>query len=633
MTESVVVYQPEGRRIKVQQGENLFEAAKKHGIGIASSCGGRGLCGKCKVIVLEGTECLAGETNSDHIFLSKEGMAKGYRLSCRCVLTTPGNIVVEIPPESYVGKQRLQTSGTEAPVELSPVVRKLVVKLRKPTLDDVEPDLERFLGALKDSLDKNIRVSYEVMKSLPDVAREGNWTVTAVVWRDSEIIAVEPGDTSSRLFGFAIDIGSTKLAGYLLDLNTGDIVATTSKANPQIPFGEDIISRIAYTMKDRASVNELQRTVAEGINELISKACLEGRIRHDEIYDMTVAGNTAMHHMFLNINPKYVALSPYPAAVKAPLDIRSKDLSITINQGAYTHMLPIVAGWVGGDAVADVLATELHTLKECALVIDIGTNVEVSLSDRKRLVSASSPSGPAFEGARITFGMRAISGAVERVWIDPVSLDLQYQTVDDEKPKGICGSGIIDAIAEMLKAGIIDTTGKILSNPNNQRVRASEKGNEFVLVWKEKSATGQDIVITQRDIGEIQLAKAACYTGGYMVMRSANVQPADLERIYIAGAFGNYVDPESARTIGMYPDVPIERVKFVGNTAGAGARMALRSVKIRETARYISETMEHLQLATDPTFQHEFVNAMFLPNKILDRFPSVMKLFEIRKGA
>jgi len=611
----------------VPLGISLLEAARKAGAGIQSICGGKARCGKCTVVMRKGSELLSPVSEPEFKFLSQAELATGYRLACCALITKAGFIIVDIPMETRIGRHRLLVEGIEVPMELSPVVKKFVVKMPKPTLVDVVPDMERLIEALKGSREiEEPHLDYEALKALPQVVREGEWTATVTLWGGREVIRVEAGSTSHRLYGVAVDIGTTKLACYLVDLNAGKILATTSAPNPQIPYGEDVISRITYSSESAQHLAELHEVIVGGINKLISEACEKAGIKSVEVYDMAVVGNTAMHHIFLNLNPKYVSLAPFPAVTGGSLNVKARSLGVCINRGAYVYTMPCVAGFVGADAIADMLATEIHRLNKLSMCIDIGTNTEIMLGDERRLMACSCASGPAFEGAHVKHGMRAATGAIERVFIDPETLEVTYRTIEDAKPRGLCGSAIVDVVAEMLKVGVIDRSGKINTKLETARLRLKDNMPELVIAWGNETEGGEDIVITQRDVREIQLAKAAIYTGARILMNKMRVTAADIQHVFIAGAFGTYVDPRSAKVIGMYPDVPLDRVKFVGNAAGSGARMALTSVKARRLAEEIRAKVEYLELGADPEFEGEFTKALFFPHRELDRFPNVRRI-------
>jgi uncharacterized 2Fe-2S/4Fe-4S cluster protein (DUF4445 family) len=623
-----VVFQPHGRRGTFRIGVNLLEAAKGLGIDILSLCGGRGLCGKCKVKVLKGYEYLNPLKESELRFLTREEVGEGYRLACLTSIITPHEIIIYIPERSRVGRQRLQTEGFEVPVKPNPLVKKYFVELPPPTLKDPRPDDLRLLDSLREQHGvENVDVHYELLAELPIILREAKWRVTATVWRD-KIIALEPGDTTSRCFGFACDIGSTKLAGFLMDLNTGRVVSVAARINPQIQYGEDIISRITHVLlKGWSGLNDLQKAVVEGINEIIDECCRKADVKPEEIYETVFVGNTAMMMFLLKIWPQYTAYSPYPPPRSAGIDLPSKTVGIKAHVRANLHYLPTIGGFVGADNVANMVVTKLPDSNDIGMCIDVGTNTEIGIGNREIGVWYDScASGPAFEGMMIKHGMRAASGSIERISIDIESLEPVYRTIDDEPPIGICGSGLIDALAEMLKAGIIDTSGRF--NPEcskiSKRIRQGVDGFEYVVAYRDETGgkLDTDIVITQRDVRELQKAKAAIHTGASLIMKRMGISENDIKVLYIAGAFGNYIDPENARTIGMYPEIPIERIKFIGNSAGTGARMCLISKEEREYAEYIVKNkIKYFELAADPEFQVEYINSTFLPYRDLSKYP------------
>ena len=630
MTGLTLVFQPHGKRLRTLKGGTVLEAARGIGVNISSICGGKGFCGKCRIVVRGGQEHLSPPSESEKRALSEDDLIIGSRLACQAIATGEGVTVIEIPRESQLDQQRLLLRGLERTVKLAPTVRKLTVHLDKPSLQDSKSDVDRLVDAVGSKIGFKPNIDYEALRKVPSVLRRGDWTVTVTLWRDKEIIAVEPGETKD-LYGFAVDIGTTKLAAYLVDLNVGRIVTTASAMNPQIAYGEDVISRIRYIMDSEENLARLHNVIVEGINHLINEVCQNAKIQSEDICDMTLAGNTAMHHVFLGILPTYVALMPYPAALQSPVDVRSRDLGVRMNQGSYIHALPIIAGFVGGDAVADVLATDIHETKDLSMLIDIGTNSEIVLGNKDRLASCSCASGPAFEGAHIKHGMRATTGAIDHVWIDPETYDVGYRMIDGGKPRGLCGSAIVDVTAEMLKVGLINHRGKFNIKIKTPRLRMGGELGEFVIAWRSEAAIESDIVVTQSDMREVQLAKAAIYSGASILMKRMAVVPQEIRRIFLAGAFGTYVDPQNARLIGMYPDVPLERVQFVGNTAGSGARMALLSDEAREKAYEIAKRVEYVELGADPNFQNEFLRATYLPHREMERFPNVSQILAKRK--
>ncbi len=627
-TEIEVVFQPHGNRSEFPSGTTIMEAAKKLGVDISSLCGGNGTCGKCKVKIQEGTDGLSPSTERELKHLSQEELQYNLRLACQAKLTI--NSIIFVPERSRVGKQRLQTEGLKVPIKPNPIARKYYVEIQPPTLHDARSDEDRLLQALDEKYGlSGLAVDYELVKNLPIILRKAHWNISTATFNNS-IIAVEPGDTTDRCFGFAVDIGSTKLAGFLMDLNTGEVVAVAARMNPQIPLGEDVLSRITYAMINGPSaLNELHQAVVSGINEMINECCEKANVKTEEIYDLSFVGNTAMQMLFLKLWPQYTALSPYPPVLRRGMDVSASKLGLHTHQLANAHYVPVIGGFVGSDSVADLMAVDMLHSKDFVMDIDIGTNTEIAMGNRDLIMIASCASGPAFEGMEVKHGMRASTGAIEKISIEPDTFETHFRTIDDAKPIGICGSGLIDAPAELLKAGVIDTTGRFSKNlaKETRRVRKTQQGwYEYVIAFKEESGIENDVTITQADIRELQKAKAAMRAGAEILLKRMNRTKDDITKLFVAGAFGNYIDPESARTIGMYPEVPLAQIQFVGNTAGTGSRMSLISKEMREYAEEISNSVRYYELAVDPDFQSEYIKATFLPHQDLNRQPVVAEM-------
>jgi len=616
--EATLVFERFNVEGRFSEGTTLLEAARALGVSVAAVCGGRGICGKCRVIVRDGQEFLSEPSPAERRLLTSEEIKAGIRLACQASVVGCGRVVVDVP---FLGGERLLTGGVRVALEPEPAVTEISVEVAPPTLEDPIADLERLLRDA--GLPGDERIEKNVLERLPNVLRESGWKVTMLRHARRGIIAIKPSERRGRLLGFAVDVGTTKLAGYLVDLRTGEILAASAALNPQVAYGDDVISRIAYVSRSQGRLGELRDAVVRGICSLIEDACRRAGADPDEIVELVAVGNTLMHHLLLGLPPDYLALSPYTPVVRRSLDLSASEVGLRMLPSGNVHVLPNVAGFVGADAVADVLVTGIHRSKELSLLIDLGTNTEIILGNREVLYAASCASGPAFEGGHIRFGVRAESGAIERVWIDPETLEVGYQTVGGERPTGICGSGVIDAVAEMLRTGIVDTSGRFVEGVS-PRVREGPEGLEFVLAWRDETSIGADIVITQQDVREIQKAKAAVYAGIAILMSEMRVSLDDIRRIYVAGAFGLYVDPVSARAIGMFPSFPLHLVTQVGNAAGMGAVAALTSLSKREECAEIVELMRYVELAAHPRFQKEFAAAMYLPHLDLDAFREVL---------
>lgn len=599
----------------------VFQAAMEAGVSIRSECGGKGACGKCKVIIRD-SKVVNEVTELERKHLSRQEIDSGYRLACQTRIL--GNVTVMIPLESRLVTRKFQLGGLERHVELKPAVRKFHVKLPKPTLSDAEPDLERLLEALSQQIPNagELEISYEILRNLPKILRDADWSVTVTVWDDRNIIAIEPGDTLSVLFGFAVDVGTSKIVGHLVNLRTGETVSVGAIENPQLIHGEDIITRLTFAITDETRLRTLQKLAIDGINKVIREACANARVNSSNVYEVVAVGNTAMHHFLLAIQPKYLSLSPFTPAVKKQVSVATKNLNIGVNQGGILTFLPLIAGFVGADAVADVLATGIHESDELSLLVDVGTNAEVLIGNSRDILSCSCPSGPAFEGAHIKYGMKATSGAIEKVQINS-HYEVHYETIGNTKPTGICGSAMIDIVAELFKRAVIDNHGRFNPCIETRRLKENNGEKEFIIAWKDETTTGREITVTQKDISEIILAKAAIYAGASILMRRINVEAKDLNKVFIAGAFGNYINLGNAKLIGLIPDVPTQKVTLAGNAAISGAKMALISKEARKAADILSKKTRYLELTTDPLFNAEFVHAMFIPHKDLSRFPSV----------
>ncbi len=622
-----IAFQPHGKRGKFIPGVNVMDAAKAIGVDISSLCGGLGKCGKCRVKVLGDSVCISELEESEKKNLSKEEIKNGTRLSCMTYLCSPA--IIQVPATSRIGSQRLQTQGLEIQVDLDPQVKKYWIKMNPPTIYDSISDEDRILFALnKKQVSPILEIDLEVYRLIPQILRNSHWSVTAVVWKD-QIIALESGDTTNRSFGLAVDIGTTKLAGYLIDLNDGSIISIAARMNPQIQFGEDVMSRVSHILiNGDNTIWDLQNAVVSGVNEIILECCEKADVSHEEIYEVNFVGNTVMQLLLLGISPRHVVSAPYTPALRRGVDVKASTLGIAVNPNANAHHLPIIGGFVGADNVAMLLASGIFESDETMMTIDIGTNTEIDLGNKKLVMADSCASGPAFEGMHIKFGMRATSGSIEKISINPETLDVFYKTIGDLPPIGICGSGIVDAPAELLKAGIILSMGNFVTEivDRTKRLRKGSDGWEFVIAWKNETAIDKDIVVTLRDIREIQKAKAAIHTGADLLMRKMDVEEADISRLVIAGAFGNYIDPENARIIGMYPEIPLDRIEFAGNLAGTGARMTLINKEIRKKAENIYTKVKYHELAADKNFQKEYLDSLKFPHSDLTKYPETIAL-------
>ncbi len=661
----MVIFQPSGRRGEVPRGINIIEASRLLGVDIEALCGEKKVCGKCIVRIEEGHFEKYGITSSmDHVspwqeeedkFINEERKQKGFRLGC--VAKVEGDILVFVPEESRAGKQVVSKAARDIHIEHNPAVRTYYVEVDAPTFEEPTADFERVCRGLeRDYGLKNLTIDIFTLRQLPNALREGDWSVTVSVWNEKEVIRVRPG-RAEHAYGIAIDVGTTTVAGYLCDLNTMEVIETVSMMNPQCKYGEDVMARITYHMTTPDGLQRMSDDIIEGVNDLIAKAVAsthppkkkkkkkkgeegpdeyvevpeEGkeylRLSLEDIEDITIGFNTAMHHIFLALNPEYVGLAPFPPVIHHSMDIKARDLGIKVNPSTYLFVLPIEAGFVGADNVGVLIAEEPYKHEENQLIIDIGTNGELVLGNRHKLISSSCATGPALEGAQLAFGMRAAPGAIERIEIDPETKEVDYKVIGREawrkfsepkemKAKGICGSGILDVLAELYRSGVILKSGvfnkKALKGHPRFRKNPDTKQPEFVLAWAEESSIGKDIVITQKDIRQIQLAKGALYAGCKLMVKRMGLEKVDT--VKIAGAFGTHVDREKALIMGLFPDCEIDKIQSVGNAAGDGCRAALLNVKKRVEANWCSRNVEYIELTVEPNFQQEFMEAMQLPH-------------------
>ena len=629
-----IVFLPSGRRGVFPHGTPLLDAARSIGVDVDSVCGGRGLCGRCRVICAVGDFSKhAIHSRAEHLSAPGEvekrfgerrrPLEENHRLSCQALIQ--GDLVIDVPSESQMHRQVVRKKAEYRDITLDTSVRLHFVEVQQADLREATGDLQRLYDALNwewqlDELD----CDPVVLPLLQQVLREGNWQVTVAVHEESRIVAIWPG-FKSYACGLAIDIGSTTIAAHLYNLTTGDNLATGGIMNPQIRFGEDLMSRVSYVLMHPEAAGELTAVVRKGINDLIGDVTREAGVEPGDIVDITVAGNPIMHHLFLGISPVELGGAPFALATDGALNLGAREVGLHVNAGATVYVLPCIAGHVGADAAALVLAEEPHLLDETSLVVDVGTNAEIVLGNRDRLLACSSPTGPAFEGAQISCGQRAAAGAIERVRIDRETLEVRFsvsgsdawsdepgfaESVQAFGVTGICGSGIIEAVAEMYLAGIVSEDGVIDGRLAGRcsRIIADDRTWTYVLYERQ-----QRIAVTQNDVRQIQLAKAALYAGVKLLLDRAGVEQID--RIRLAGAFGSHIDPVYAMVLGLIPDCDLDAVGSAGNAAGTGAAIALLNTATRAEIEATVRDIEKIETAVEPKFQDYFVDAMAIPNK------------------
>ncbi len=642
-----VCFYPENRCIEVDKGENLLRAAMKADVHINASCGGEGYCGKCRVIVEKGEVKQKLQAK-----LSEEEARRGYVLACTATVESDSD--VRVPIETQLGDKSALTRRPPIPLkgytlsakdwaerlpqwELNPPTTKFHLVLDQPTLEDNLSDAERIkrelsrLAGLKDAV-----IDYPMLQVLPGLIRAASFDVTVTVLdRGQELRAVriEKRDTSQRQAAIAIDLGTTTISTQLVDLQTGQVIAEASDYNGQISFGEDIISRIIYSTRS-TGLAQLQSAAVNTIWNLIQQMVEKTNMEFCQITHICLSGNTTMTHLLLGIDPRYIRVDPYiPVAQFFPW-IKASNIGIRIASGVYLRCAPCVASYVGGDIVAGVLASGMFNSERVTLYIDIGTNGEIALGNKDWLVCCSCSAGPAFEGAGVKHGMRATRGAIEQVRVNEVTLEPMIITVGNRRPIGICGSGLIDTLAELFLTGILDERGKVNVDLETPRVRQSDAGGEYVLAWADESGTNRDIVITDSDIDNLMRAKAAIYAGINVLLEEVGMTIENVEEILIAGAFGRYLEIDKAIIIGLLPDVDTDKIKFVGNGSLLGSYLMALSKNLINEADRIAKMMTYLELSTNSHFMDQYVSALFLPHTHIEEFPSVkVRLEEARETA
>ena len=650
MTKHTIILQPSGSRGQVDEGTSVRTAARELGVEIESICAENATCGKCMVLIEEG-RFEKYNIDSQQANLSPVGVEeraylerrpkllkqKGWeigqvRLSCQSKIL--GDVLINVPEESRGNKQIVRKSASNRPIEIKPAIRKYLVTMTPPNLERPIADWERLAKGLETSIQLvhgvdakvprwyDMNIDYQCLRTLSKTLRDAKWSVTVSVWNDKEVIAVQ-GGYHEESYGAAVDIGSTTVALYLCNLRTGELLAAESEMNPQIVYGEDVMSRIQYAIEHPDGLEKLHKAIISTLNKLLSKAAHEAKIKLNEILEMVLVGNSTMHHVLLNLHPKDLGLAPFVPTIHKSVDIKARELGLQINPSGNIHVLPTIASFVGADTSAMILAEEPHKQDENWLLIDVGTNAELVLGNRKRLVCTSTPTGPALEGAHVEYGMRAAPGAMERVHIDETTLEPKYKVIGIEgwntdhaefkgHVKGICGSAIIDGVAELFRAGIVDSRGKFKKDLETRRVREGESGWEYVIAWTEETSIGRDIPITQQDVRQIQLAKAALFTAARTLLKRSNLQNPD--KVILAGGFGSFIDKEKAMLIGLIPDCELDNVYAVGNAAGDGARIALLNIEKRNEIDAVTRNVERFELPTDPDFQNQFMLATSFPH-------------------
>ncbi|MDD2922726.1 MAG: ASKHA domain-containing protein [Anaerolineales bacterium] len=696
-----VILQPAGRHGQVDEGTSVRSAARELGVDIESICAENATCGKCVVLIEEGHfEKYRVDSKRENVspitpqeanyfarrpkLLKDKGWEVGQaRLACQCRIR--GDVLINVPEESRGNKQIIRKSASNRAIEIKPAIRKYLVAMTPPNLERPIADWERLAKGLETSMalargadEKlprwyDLTIDYQCLRKLSATLREAKWNVTVSVWRDKEVVAVQAGYVEDS-YGAAVDVGSTTVALYLCNLRTGELLAAESEMNPQIAYGEDVMSRIQYAIEHKDGLEKLHKAIIDTLNKLLKQAVKSANmslratatlapdasageqspltddeiasgkerprtsspqgndIRIEEILEMVLVGNSTMHHILLNLHPKDLGLAPFAPAIHKSMNVKARELGLNINPSGNIHVLPTIASFVGADTSAMILAEEPHKQDENWLLIDVGTNAELVLGNRKRLLCTSTPTGPALEGAHVKYGMRAARGAIERVSIDEKTLEPRYKIVGEDewnagKAKGICGSAIIDAVAEMFRAGVVNSRGKFKMGLESPRIRQGESGWEYVIAWADETSIGRDIPMTQQDVRQIQLAKAALFTAARTLLKRGGLESPD--KIILAGGFGSYIDKEKAMLIGLIPDCDLSNVYAIGNAAGDGARIALLNIEKRDEIDSVTRKVERFELPTDPEFQNQFMLATSFPH-MSEAFPHIAHLIPNR---
>ncbi|MDD1668317.1 MAG: ASKHA domain-containing protein [Methanomicrobiales archaeon] len=631
----VITFLPSYRKTTVDAGTTILDAARQAGFQMNVVCGGQGKCGKCVVFVKAGDVSFDWEKFGR--FFTDEEREAGGCLSCQTAVL--GDLQVLIPESTLIQEQKILIEGLGLETAFSPSVWKYALELQPPTLDDPSPDLTRLLWGIQKKggpVVEKIYAPLEVLHLIPRVLRESGWRVTgtvALVPGGYRLINVEKGDTTAHLYGAAVDLGTTTIVVYLRSLVDGKVVGVASNYNRQITCGEDILSRVNYARK--GGLPKLQALAAESINIALKSAANTAGIDLDDVYEVVVSGNTIMTHILMGMDPAYMIEEPYVPVVRRYLTASAQRLGIAVNGSAGLFIFPAVSDFIGGDIVADILACGMSEREEVSLMIDIGTNFEVVLGNREWMFACAGAAGPALEGGEVLFGMRANPGAIERITLDMETLKPKYATINQVKPRGICGSGLIDLLAELLRACVIDRTGRIDTNIRSDRVRMGARYPEFVVVWARETDIGKDIVITENDVKSLIMSKASILAACILLMNEAGIGRDAVKKIFFSGAFGNYINKENAILVGLIPEVPVEQVENIGNGAVEGANIALINRRMRKRLDEIAKTVAYIELNAEPAFMDEYTRASFLPHTDLSLFPGVQRILDscrVRRG-
>ena len=646
----IIDFEPISRRFNVTSlDKTLYEILLGMDIRIRAECRGKGTCGKCRLQIQEGNQFLNPPTKIEQRFILDGDIEDGVRLACQTKIKKTVkdqlkankniNLKIYLPENILIDNFQILTSGIGKGVELNPAIKKYFLKIPKPSFDNQVADLERIICQLSNQYSHvkiPINIEYNLLKKIPKLLNDNNSEITLTIWNGEKIINLEQNNLSDKNYGIAFDIGTTTLVGYLLNLNNKKIYAVDSKLNPQTQYGEDVISRIAFIKENPKGLEILQSCLIKEMNKIIFNTCKNVNINPHQISEASIVGNSVMHHIFLGLNPIQIGISPYIPIIQNSIDIKARTINLNILKNGNVHILPLFAGFVGADTMGVIISSKIYEENELTLIIDIGTNGEIIIGNKDILAVGSCAAGSALEGAHIKHGMRAAAGAIDSVKIDPKNLEISYTTIRNKKPIGICGSGLIDIVAEMLRAKILTRSGsfskEIIHHKNfidNSNVK------EYIIVNEHDTPLNRQITISLADIRQIQMAKAAFYSGIKIMIKHLfdhfDDNSLNIEKVLLAGAFGNYIDKENTKFIGMIPDINKDNILQIGNAAGIGAQYSLLDINTRKIAKNLLDKVRYIEIARDKNFQREYAEAMYFPHMNLGFFSNLKEYQNIPK--
>ncbi|MFX1375605.1 MAG: ASKHA domain-containing protein [Promethearchaeota archaeon] len=643
----IIDFEPISRRVLLSSIKPLYELIIELSISIRSICGGLGTCGKCRLLIQKGKQFFIQPTSVEKKFINQDDLEMGWRLACQARIDEKKIQLVEereapqfrifLPNELILEDFNILTGGIEKRVKLVPAIKKYFIEIDDASLKEPQADFERIVEKLipmSQAFRKETQfdINLGLLNNLPSVIRENNNKITITLFNNRTIIACEPGNTVKDNFGIAFDIGTTTIVGYLINLNSGKVYAVDSNLNSQTAYGEDVITRLTLIKNNKKNLQTLNTVVIKDLNEILLKTCSKAKINPSRVYEASIVGNSVMHHIFLNLDPTYIGISPFVPVIQRGLNVLARDLKLNISKYGHVYTAPVIAGFVGADTIGVILSSNIYKEKDLTLVIDIGTNGEIIIGNRRILAVGSCAAGSALEGAHISNGMRAAAGAIDSLTINPDTFDVSFSTIKRKKPIGICGSGLVDLVAEMLKSKILTRSGNFNKELLNcDRLIKDNKTYEFIIAKKDETSLGKHITVTQNDIRQIQMAKAAFFSGIRLILKSIGNEDLKVKKVFLAGAFGNYIGARNAKFIGMIPDISDDKIYQIGNAAGIGAQYFLLNVKLRKKARQLLNRINYVEIAIKEEFQKEYAEAMYFPHFNLEYFPTLIEYKDILK--